>query len=112
MALGQLASTGAITTGGSGSGGPPLTQLGAPQVAKDENRVPPSTDSTLKDSFWDYADIKKDHWNKAYPYRLALYKRSTGSDGSTSWSRDPANTIPPFTLPIPPETLNISTPFA
>jgi hypothetical protein len=58
------------------------------------------------DAFWVIPPIDNLRWNKTYPYRLRLWIKK-----GKSWEPD-ETTIPPFTLPIPPESLVISTPFA
>jgi hypothetical protein len=59
---------------------------------------------------WYYSDLAvgQNRWNKVYPYRLAVwYKEENGA-----WSFAPDKTLQPFTLPIAPESLTITTPFA
>ena len=107
--LGQVASAAAIITGTSSQTGP-TTKLGLPEDAKANNRLPSDQDKALQDSFWSFASIKNERWNKAYPYRLALYERTMDSKGQPTYSL--ARRIPPFALPIPPESLSITTPFA
>ena len=74
-----------------------------PQTAKDDNRS-----STLAaDSFWAMPKLDGLRWNQSYPYRLAIWTKESGT-----WTQDTSGKIPAFTLPIPPESLTISTPFA
>lgn len=108
IAKGVVSDIASAISGDAGAG-TTLTKLGAPEEAKANNRLANPDNALLKDPFWDYAAIKNDRWNKSYPYRLALYKKGS-SEGEPKWSRNP--TIPPFTLPIPPESLTIDTPFA
>lgn len=84
-----------------------LGPLGAAERARSENKALESleTQASFKDSFWSYTTIKRERWNKAFPYKLALYKKAGGS-----WIQD--STMPAFTLPIPPESLTISTPLS
>jgi len=80
-----------------------------PEFARVSNRdIEPTSLKTkaLQDSFWSYASIKRERWNKSFPYRLALYKQV-----GDSYQFDNA-TLPPFTLPIPPEAMTTDTPFA
>lgn len=86
-----------------------MTRLGAPEVARSQNQLVGDNADHFKDKFWEYAAVKRDHWNKSYPYRLALYKRHVDG-GKTTYRQD--GTLAPFTLPIPPEAMTITTPMA
>lgn len=77
------------------------------QNASDTNRRLEAVDRAYQEPLWEFVEIGRDRWNKNYPYRLAVYKRGDNGD----WTLDEKR-IPPFTLPLPPESLTISTPFA
>lgn len=85
--------------------------LAAAQLAQQQNpAIATAIDNAggiLEDGFWQYASLDSSRWNKAFPYVLALYKQATGG----AWVRD-ETIIPPFVLPIPPEQLSFSTPWA
>lgn len=98
---------------------PHKTALGLTETAKATNfAIESATISTsklrdagtsiLQDKFWSYAAIDRTRWNQLFPYRLAVY-RKFGNKGSVAIDEF---IIPPFTLPINPEALTISTPFA
>lgn len=55
------------------------------------------------DPMWEHAKIDGVRWNKAYPYQLILLEKT-----DTGYRRGSAQ----FTLPIPPQAISISTPFA
>lgn len=76
-----------------------LGPLASVQLAKD-NAAPPAQDPA-----WVFvgSDIDGTRWNKSYPYQLLIVKKE-----GTGYSK-PLYT---FTLPIPPESFSISTPFA
>lgn len=72
------------------------------------NRVPGSSPLTpskvIVDEFWVTKDIEPSRWNKQYPYQLLVLKHKNGTYSKDSdWE---------FTLPIPPESMTINTPFA
>ncbi len=72
------------------------------QRAQDLNKVPPA----YGDKFWEFTeeDIDVTRWNQKFPYQLLVLIESNGSyEVAPDWS---------FTLPVPPEALSISTPFA
>lgn len=77
--------------------------------AQDSNRLPSTLDSDQRfvDPFWQFTDAKIDasRWNQRYPYQLLVLTVSESGTYSvdSSWM---------FTLPIPPESLSITTPFA
>lgn len=79
--------------------------LGMQQLAQESNPAL-LTHSVGAEPFWDWADLDGTRWNQLYPYRLAIYSRVEGQ-----WQRD-STKISPFTLPIPPEEMSISTPMA
>lgn len=99
---------------GNGMSAVPDQHTGLAQIAQQTNNgiadVTPQNlqPFNLEDPFWSYADLSQAgvRWNKLYPYRLSIWKR----DGQ-QWVfyRNP---LPPFTLPITPESLTVSTPFA
>jgi len=75
---------------------------------------------SLEDPFWAYASLDAARWNQSFPYVLRLYKRApansqntggTSVDENGGWVPDD-NVIPPYVLPIPPEALSISVPWA
>ena len=68
----------------------------------------------LQNSFWQYSVIDYTRWNKSYPYMLRLYRQTpTGTQPPApgGWVSDDS-IIPPFYLPIPPEQMTLSTPWA
>jgi len=65
-----------------------------------------TTKPELFDSFWDYAQLDGTRWNQLYPYRLAIWHK----EGS-KWVFN-SSELTPFVLPVSPEALTISTPFA
>jgi hypothetical protein len=77
------------------------------------NGIPqiPSTSGALtaptQDTMWSQAVIDETRWDKSFPYQLIFLKRVPGS--VAGYARDMSGV---FTLPIPPEALTISTPFA
>lgn len=87
-------------------------RLSAAELAR-SNSIPdiPSTSGTLtaptEDVFWSQAAIDETRWDKSFPYQLLFLKRQPGS--MAGYVRDLSGV---FTLPIPPEALSISTPFA
>lgn len=82
-----------------GTEGPNATPLGSATLAI-SNTVP----SNATDPNWVHVgtEIETSRWNKSYPYQLLMVEK-TGNGYSTK------NT---FTLPIPPQELSISVPFA
>lgn len=95
---------------------PSAGQVGFGQVAQDNNRSPgfgglvPLPDeitgaNLVKDPFWETSAIDATRWNKRYPYQLLVL--DVHPDGTyrqdTTWE---------YTLPIPPESMSITTPFA
>jgi len=85
-----------------------LGPLGAAEEAKSHNRDLEQRfgDVKLQDKAWEYLEIKRERWNRSFPYRIALYRRTEKG------LFVPDTTIPPFTLPIPPESMTISTPLS
>lgn len=63
------------------------------------------------DGFWVQEDIDAARWNKVYPYQIIVVKAEAGKyrqyqgaqGGAQPWR---------FTLPFPPEAINVTTPFA
>lgn len=85
-----------------------ITQLAVVQTAN-ENNAAIEKSAIKADPMWDYADLTagRPRWNQIFPYRLALWKR----EDNGKWVQD-SKVLQPFTLPIAPESLSISTPFA
>lgn len=92
----------------------PLPPLGVTTLAVRENLDPtqtvnPSARSSY-DVLWPHADAGslKLNWNKVFPYQLMVLERVAGE-----WQVPISLDIPgPFTLPIPPQVLNIDMDFA
>jgi hypothetical protein len=86
------------------------TQLAVVQTANQDNSSigDVKVGAAHEDPFWSYADLAEGQfrWNKTFPYRLCLWKKE-----ETGWDQN-YETLTPFTLPIAPENLTISTPFA
>jgi hypothetical protein len=61
-----------------------------------------------KDPYWEYSSLSSilPNWNKLFPYQLLLLK----SDQTGKYSSD--SILARFTLPIPPESMTVSMPFA
>lgn len=75
--------------------------LGSVQLAVSTNF---SVDQSKTDSFWYRVEIDGIRWNKNYPFQLLVVKQTdSGYKQEPGWS---------FTLPIGPESLQISMPFA
>lgn len=83
----------------------PTVGLATVEKARSENAG--LATQKIPDSMWRELEIIGDRWNKSFPYRLAVYERN--SDGSGYKESDQ---IPAFILPIAPEALSISTPYA
>jgi len=88
--------------------------FGPATLAANENKDPfgaggtfQSSTSVPTDPFWDvaYSSELKNRWDKVYPYQLLILERVNGSYSN-------ANIKARFTLPIPPQELNIDMPFA
>jgi hypothetical protein len=68
-----------------------------------------NTSDEQGDDFWSHEAIEAARWNKAYPYQFILVKQQANGDyvrndeDSGKWN---------FTLPFPPESLQIAMPFA
>lgn len=64
-----------------------------------------------RDSFWQFTStsITASNWNKQFPYQLLVLKQSKDINGQVTYSQEAPWT---FTLPIPPQDMTISTPFA
>lgn len=102
---------GAASAAGAGQGPAAISSMA--QLASRENFVP-ALKSAL-DPAWEFSDeasnkIDPVRWNKLYPYQLIVveyengqYNTVMGDINNPRWS---------FTLPVPPESLTISTPFA
>ncbi len=87
-----------------------ITQhLTAAQSAQRSNKAiedAAQTKAELQDPFWAYAALDSTLWNKQFPYQLVLLLRT-----DEGWVQNDSE-IPPFTLPVPPEALSISVPWA
>lgn len=68
------------------------------QLAKDNGSV------NQNDPFWEQKDIDATRWSQSFPYQLMVVKKNGNLYSPVVGWR--------FTLPIPPESLSISTPFA
>lgn len=73
----------------------------------------PKDSKALEPSRWSFATIDGTAWDKAYPYQLVLCKKDEQGD----WTVVAENStefagLNRFTLPIAPEALNITSPFA
>lgn len=75
------------------------------QLAADGNQAP----KQVAESFWEQSDIQLSRWNKLYPYQLLVVRAMKRADGGVSHQVEPGWQ---FTLPMPPESLSVSTPFA
>ena len=62
-----------------------------------------------QDVAWFYPELDTTRWNKLYPYKFIVLEASHGSNGKTNYSESPNWS---FTLPFPPESVNISVPYA
>lgn len=107
--VGQAVSSvlGAVSTNMSAE---PKGSINFGQIAQDQNRFPGDSGSGVSvnlapGSFWEQTAIDATRWDKRYPYQLlVLNALETGNYVFTGlWS---------YTLPIPPESLTIQTPFA
>lgn len=74
------------------------------EYAKDENQVPKFEGGG--DVSWFKSSIEPAKWNKGFPYQLRIVKL----DGGVYRVANTPGAV--FTLPIPPESLSVSTPFA
>lgn len=76
--------------------------------------------SSLTGTQWEFekADIDPSRWNKAYPYELVVVREQEATTGlanhADKQSRPTYAPVPNFSfvLPIPPESMTISSPFA
>lgn len=75
------------------------------EYARDENQIPKFAVST--DKTWYRGDISAARWNAAFPYQLRILKAQ--GDGNYVQAPEKGSV---FTLPIPPESLTVSMPFA
>lgn len=57
-----------------------------------------------RDAFWQTATVQESNWNRSFPFQFVLLEK--GDNGYTIVEGQS------FTLPIPPQSLTISTPFA
>lgn len=72
------------------------------ELAKQDNpkNSYPLSGEAFKDAMWDHAvSIKGENWNKTFPYQLLILNDQLVAEHT-------------FTLPIPPESLTITMPFA
>lgn len=91
----------------------PITAVGSlAQLASDENEV--SGDRDAIDPWWAYSSagggeepypIDGFRWNQLFPYQLLVVRRA----GSGAYTPEPGWK---FTLPFPPDSLSVDTPFA
>jgi hypothetical protein len=80
--------------------------LGAATSAANNNTSPkPNVDFV----FWPQKDVIASNFSGQFPYQILVVKAQAGQDGKISYSQE-KNWV--FTLPIPPEALSISMPFA
>jgi len=84
----------------------PIPQIQLEQAVKSNIDIRDDA-GDFKDAFWDYSDLRAtaNYWSHRLPYRLKVWKRVDGNWTNTS----------PFTsfiLPIPPESLTVSVPYA
>jgi hypothetical protein len=94
----------ASPTATSGTAEYPVTINQGVALAALENDSP-----DLQDSFWTYPQIQLARWNKLYPYQLLVLVANNNSQGQTTYRQAPGWQ---FTLPFPPESLNLSMPIA
>jgi hypothetical protein len=73
--------------------------------ARDDNEIPVFRDGADKN--WYRGEISPEKWNKSFPYQLRILKLQ--KNGSYELATVPGAV---FTLPIPPEALTVSIPFA
>lgn len=70
-------------------------------------------ENPTEDVMWSFATIDETKWDQSFPYQLVFLKKGSGGanekTGKHGYLMDLAAT---FTLPIPPQELSISTPFA
>lgn len=85
-----------------------------PPFTEEKNVPSPSTDETFRgDSphfklYWLPEKIDPSRWNKSYPYQLIILREEgVSKDGAPAFSTQYV-----FTLPIPPQDLSVSMPFA
>lgn len=62
-----------------------------------------------QDSFWYQPDINPLNWNQQFPYSLIILKRTMDTSGNVTYSESDQGK---YTLPFPPESISISTPYA
>jgi len=65
--------------------------------------------ASQSDSFWVQKDIDSSRWDKLYPYQLVICQAEE-KDGEITHRIPPDGKV--FTLPIPPESMSVSMPFA
>lgn len=85
---------------------------GAATQAQQENQdiSDPNTGDIVDDPFWSStaATQLQDNWDELFPYQLVIIEKT--DQGTNSYSLDTIKDR--FTLPIPPQNLSISMPFA
>lgn len=97
-------------TEGSNKDGPNRTTGSSLDLAK-TNSSGSLIAGTVDSSFWYHdPEINSSNWNKSLPYQLIVVKATHG-EGEVSYTGD-NNFVARFTLPIPPESLSYSMPFA
>jgi len=100
--------------------------FGAAQLANDNNafrvsKLAPNTgimgmtsspgelEKAAADPFWAYAEIQDINWNKSFPFQLLILQKEADSSPQPKPAYKVYST---FTLPIPPQSLVTSMPFA
>jgi hypothetical protein len=63
----------------------------------------------IEEAFWATSPIELSRFGDLFPYQLLVLRAAKAPDGSTTHSPEPGWV---YTLPMPPEALTISTPFA
>lgn len=88
--------------------GPSDPRLSVVEWAR-QNQLPPKQDT--EDRWFRPNSISGVRWNKLYPYQLLVVEQQPDGSYATKLP-DTSRTSWVFTLPIPPEALTVSTPFA
>lgn len=98
-------SSGDIPGMASGAVESPITIQENIALAATTNKSP----DQIIDPFWGYPQIELKRWNKVYPYQLLVLRASITSEGETTY--EPVSGFQ-YTLPFPPESLNMGMPIA
>lgn len=61
---------------------------------------------------WYQSDIDGIRWDKLFPYQLVILKAEASKDGKKTTYTPSSGNMSVFTLPVPPESMTISMPFA